>query len=105
MSELPCGHLAVFRGVLAQRRKLNIGVVRSRSSPCIELSSAYPNAILELDAADLQRLEDLRDGLAIWLGVEGGTCRRVLRRLEVRDARGRHIHNIVNVGHCRSMGE
>ena len=45
----------------------------------------YPNTILECNAADGQRLEELGDGFPIWLRVYRSTRRWQLRRCKVRN--------------------
>ena len=54
---------------------------------------------MELDATNLQGLEETRDGLAIRLRIKSGAGRRILRRSEVRDVRRRRVDKVVVVSH------
>lgn len=54
-------------------------------------SRAYPDAIVELDSADLERLEEGGNGLPIRLRVESSTSRRVLSRHEVKNVWCRRV--------------
>ena len=47
---------------------------------------AHPDAVLEFYAADLERGEELGDGLVVWLGVDGCARGWLLRRGPVGDA-------------------
>jgi hypothetical protein len=63
VGHVPGGHLSIVGRVLAERRK--------------------HDAVVELGAADLERLEQRRGVAAIGLRVVGSSCRRVLGRSEV----------------------
>ena len=47
----------------------------------------HPDAVLELDAADLDRLEERGKGLSIGLRIKRGTRGRILARDVVRNVR------------------
>ena len=62
--------------------------------------NAYTNpyTVGELNTSDLERLEQCRDGLVIWLRINCGTSRRILSRSEKWDV-GRSL--ILDSGNSR----
>jgi hypothetical protein len=52
---------------------------------------AHPDPVLECYTTNGQRLEKVRDGLSIGLGIVCGSCRRVLCRGEVGHVRCRSV--------------
>lgn len=55
-------------------------------------SLTHENTILELNTPNLNGLEQLRDRLAVWLGVEGRSRRWELRRRKVGHVRRWDVH-------------
>ena len=51
-----------------------------------EARAAYPETVLELDSTDLDGLEECRYRPPIGLWIDGGPCRGMLERSEVRGA-------------------
>jgi len=65
--------------------------------------STYEDAVLELDTADFQRLEELGNRFSIRLRVERSSRRRVLCGGEEGDVRGRRVDDEVTSRHSERL--